>query len=235
MHKNIKKILLGLNIAIVYYLVKIHKLSKDGSEDRPIKSNTLLKKLAKKINKILGLNIVVKGVENISKTTHFIAYSNHRGLYDPLIVLTQMNEPISFVMKKELGEIKIIKKVADITDSRFFGRTPKEDIKTIVDMCDKSKNGVNYLIFPEGTRNDKDELLEFKGGSFKIPLKSHCDILPICLHGTENVLDKNSNDKNITISILEPLTYDDYKDMNAIELSGYVQGLVQKEYDIIKG
>ena len=226
--KRVKKAVLKLNFQIPYYLlkIKIYKIFKKN----PYK---LLKKIAYKLNKALNLDIVILGKENIPKD-NFIIYSNHRGFYDPVVIFSPLNTKISFVMKSDLKERIVIKDIAELTNSRFFFRNPKDDLKTILSMCEESKEGVNYLIFPEGTRNTKETLLDFKGGSFKIPEKSHCDIYPVVLYNTEIVLDKNSNFNKIFIYFLPPIRYNEYKDMKAIQISNYIKDKMQLELDKLR-
>ena len=70
-------------------------------------------------------------------------------------------------------------------------------------------------------------MLEFKAGSFKIPQKTHCDILPIALYYTENVFEENYKDKKLVIHYLPAIHYEDYKEMNSLELAKYVQEEIQ--------
>lgn len=196
------------------------KTTKDGF--------SFIQKISKDMNEKLELNIIVKGKEYLKDLKEpFVIYSNHRGMYDPLLITSQINQNLSYVLKKELINNKLISQVASITNSEYFGRTPKEDLTTILSMINKNKEGTNYLIFPEGTRNTKKELLEFKGGSFKIPLKSYCDILPIAIFYTENVFEKNYKDKKVVLHYLPPIHYDDYKEMNSLDLAKYVQEEIQ--------
>lgn len=187
-----------------------------------------------KFNKQLKLDIEIIGEENIPKE-NFIIYSNHRGLYDPLIISTFIKNNLSFVMKSNLSKNFFINKIGLLTNSEYFERNPKDDLKTIVKMFNCSKNGTNYLIFPEGTRNQSDNLLDFKSGSFKIPLKSKCDIVPICIYNTEYILDKKSKNKpKIYISFLPNLKYEDYKDLKSNVISKIVKNQIQMEFDKLK-
>lgn len=227
LHKNIWKVLLKMNVKIPVYLLKMKSVNRKNEKDYEI-----VKKLADDINKKLNVKIVVSGRENLEELREpFVLYSNHRGMYDPVLIASQIEKELSFVLKKELQENKTINDLAILTNSVYFGRTPKEDLQTIIEMSEKSKNGVNYMIFPEGKRSTESQLQEYKGGSFKIPEKSHCDILPVVLYNTENIFDKHGNDKKVYISFLSPIHYEEYKDKKALELSRIVQKISQDEYE----
>lgn len=226
--KRIKKAIIKLNIQIPYYLLKL-KIYK-ALKKNPYR---LLHKMANKLNKALNLDIYVSGKENIPKDD-FITYSNHRGFYDPVVIFSLLNTELSFVMKQDLQNNSVLKDIADLTNSKFLFRNPKDDLKTIIDMCKEAQEGKNYLIFPEGTRNTKDKLLEFKAGSFKIPQKSKCDIYPVVLYNTEIVLDKDSNFNKIFISFLPPIRYNEYKDMKTTQIAKYVEEKIQTEYNNLR-
>ena len=58
----------------------------------------------------------------------------------------------------------------------------RQSLQVIVNVTNEVKNGRNYLIFPEGTRSKMgNEMLEFKGGSFKAATKAKCPIVPVAL------------------------------------------------------
>ena len=67
----------------------------------------------------------------------------------------------------------------------------KEGLKTILQAISYVKNGISICIFPEGTRNDGEELslLPFHSGSFKIAEKSGCAIVPISLNNTAAIFE----------------------------------------------
>jgi len=85
------------------------------------------------------------------------------------------------------------------------------------------------LIFPEGTRSKKgNEMLEFHGGSFKCALKAKCPIIPLALIDCFKVLDqKGSAPVTVQLHYLEPIPYEEYKDMKTGQLAEYVQAKIK--------
>ena len=90
-------------------------------------------------------------------------------------------------------------------------RDIKQGMKTILEGIDKLKSGISICIFPEGTRNKKEnetELLEFKEGSLKMAEKSGCPIVPIGMnHNSEIFEDHFPKVKraNVSIEFGEPI------------------------------
>ena len=133
-------------------------------------------------------------------------------------------------MKEELSNNVLTCNVAKITGSKFLKRNPRDDLKIVLEMIEETKQGKTFVIFPEGTRNTSDELLEFKAGAFKVPQKAKVDILPAVVYKTENVFDKDTKDKGITIEFLPVIKYDDFKALKTNELSDMVRTQIQTEY-----
>ena len=87
------------------------------------------------------------------------------------------------------------------------------------------RSGVNFLIFPEGTRSRQgNRTQEFKGGSFKSAYKAKCPVVPVALMNAYIPFDKNTIEKvTVKVVYLEPIPYDIYKGMKTVELAAEVK------------
>ena len=90
--------------------------------------------------------------------------------------------------------------------------------------------GRNYVIFPEGTRcRQQNQMLEFKGGTFKTVIDAKKPIVPVALIDCYKVFDNNTiAPVDAQIHYLKPIFYDEYKDMNSTEIAHYVQECIEK-------
>lgn len=69
----------------------------------------------------------------------------------------------------------------------------RQGLQVIKQVAEEVKKGRNYLIFAEGTRSRKgNQLLDFKGGSFKSAVKAQCPIVPVALIDSYKSFDTNS-------------------------------------------
>jgi len=86
------------------------------------------------------------------------------------------------------------------------------------------------LIFPEGTRSkNKNNILEFKGGSFKSAMNARCPIVPVALIDSYKAFDSHSLSKlTVQIHYLKPLYYEDYKEMKSVEIATIVSDMILK-------
>ena len=124
--------------------------------------------------------------ETFDKPTVII--SNHQSMLDSACFMA-LNKKIIMVANKNASENKVIKKVFEWLD--FYSLTVEEVIDTdkLQSFIDK---GYSVVIFPEGERNSASSVLRFHKGAFYLADKMKLDILPVYLHGLNNVLPRNS-------------------------------------------
>lgn len=170
------------------------------------------------------------GVENVPKEDGFLLYGNHQGLFDIVAIGASCPKPLGAVLKKELKGIPFVEQVRLCTNSFCMDREDVRQSMTVInDVIKEVKAGRNYLIFPEGTRSRKgNEMLEFHSGSFKCALKAKCPVVPIAFIDSFKVLDeKGCKPVSVQIHYLEPIAYEEYKDMNTTELANLVRGKIE--------
>ena len=102
-------------------------------------------------------------------------------------------------------------------------------MQVIINVTKEVKAGRNYLIFAEGTRSKNgNHPQEFKGGSFKAAMKAKCPIVPVALIDSYKAFDTGSV-KPLTVQVhfLEPIYYEEYKDMKTTEIAAIVRERIQ--------
>ena len=190
----------------------------------------LLKYITHRANKGGNVTIDAYGVENIPDENGFMFFPNHQGLYDVLAILDVCPKPFSVVAKKEIANIQFLKQVFACMKAYMIDRDDiKQSLQVIINVTNEVKKGRNYLIFPEGTRSKNgNELLEFKGGSFKAATKAKCPIVPVALIDSFKPFDTNTTSQvTVQVHFLKPLYYEDYKDMNTKEIAALVKERIQ--------
>lgn len=190
----------------------------------------LLKYIDRRANKGGRIQIDAHGIENIPEENGFIFYPNHQGLYDVLAIIEACPKPFSVVMKKEVQDVPFLKQVFACMKAYAIDRGDvKQSMKVIVQVSKEVSEGRNFLIFAEGTRSkNQNQLLDFKGGSFKAAMKAKCPIVPVALIDSYKSFDTNSI-KPLTVQVhfLEPLVYEDYKDMKSVDIAAKVRGRIE--------
>lgn len=177
-----------------------------------------------------NVNLEVEGIENIPTEDGFIYYPNHQGMFDIMALFYSSPRPFAFVYKKEVKDVFFLRHVIRATGSLAIDREDiKQSLQVINQMTTEVKQGRNYLIFAEGTRSRKgNELLDFKGGSFKAAQKAKCPIVPCALINSFIPFDENSIRKTtVKLIYLPPLYYEEYQSMKTSEIAKEVKNRIQ--------
>lgn len=177
-----------------------------------------------------NIDLVVTGKEHIPQENGYLMYANHQGLFDILAIVASFPGPLAAVLKKELADIPFLKQIISCTNSFPMDREDiKQSMTVILNVIKEIKKGRNYLIFPEGTRSKKgNKMLEFHAGSFKCATKTKCPILPVALIDSFKVLDqKGTKPVKVQVHYLEPIMYEEYQDMNTVELAAMVRSRIE--------
>ena len=193
--------------------------------------NKFLKAVVKHANKGGNVEIVSSGAENLPEENGFILYPNHQGLYDMLAIIDACDKPVSAVAKIEVSKIQGLKQVMACLKGYYMDREDvRQSMKVIMDVTKEVKEGRNYIIFAEGTRSKMgNQLLDFKGGSFKAATKAKCPIVPVAMLDSFKPFDTGTIDPvKVQVHFLEPLLYEDYKDMNTNEIAKEVKSRIEE-------
>ena len=179
-----------------------------------------------------NVDLTVTGLENIPAEGGFMLYANHQGMFDVLAIAATCQVPLGAVLKKELYNVPFLHQIALCTQSYAMDREDvRQSLTVIQNVTEEVKKGRNYLIFPEGTRSKLgNEMLEFHGGSFRCATKSKCPVVPIALIDSFKVLDqKGSAPVAVQLHYLQPIAYEEYKDLKPAELAALVKERIREK------
>lgn len=207
--------------------------------DRKSLSNAthkFIKLIYKVVLVISGVKTTVKGLENLPDKEEAVLYiGNHRSYFDILISYIYLPGHTGFIAKKEMERFPLFRTWMYYADCLFLDRTDIRDgFKTILAAIDKVKSGVSIFIFPEGSRNDSDTLLDFKGGSFKIAQKSGCRIIPVVQNNTNALLEDHFpkfKKGHTVIEFGKPIDMKELAPEDKKHIETYVQNIMQKMYE----
>ncbi|MBE7719280.1 MAG: 1-acyl-sn-glycerol-3-phosphate acyltransferase [Lacrimispora celerecrescens] len=160
---------------------------------RDVQSLAVVQWIFRILLRMAGVTITVKGRENIPTDQAVLYVGNHRSYFDILVGYVTVPGLMGFVAKKEMEKIPLLSAWMKFVNCLFLDRKNlKEGLKTILTGIEQVKRGVSVWIFPEGTRNREENLLDllpFKEGSIKIAEKSGCPVVPVAISGTAEVFE----------------------------------------------
>ncbi|HIP51268.1 MAG TPA: 1-acyl-sn-glycerol-3-phosphate acyltransferase [Campylobacterales bacterium] len=200
----------------------------------PKKRSKVLHHCNKIIMFLLGGKIISHG-QRENSVDMFV--SNHQGIIDIVALEANENTDIRWVAKKQLF------------DTPWFGyllklpsmiEVDRENKSGLVKLLRDSKETINseikrvICIFPEGTRTDKQELLEFKGGTRIVAEKLELTIQPIIITNSKKLLNehnKTAHNATVHITYLEPINVSKANKGWYNELKMTMQTCIDNEYN----
>jgi len=156
----------------------------------------------------------IEGLEQLKNSRQELVIANHPTLID-VVVLIGLMEQANCVVKQALWQNPFTK--GAVQNAGYILNAGSEQF--IQDCVDKlnQEQAASLLIFPEGTRTEKDTFLnEFQRGAANIALRAKVPIRPILIHCTPSTLTKNekwyhvpSEPFHIQIKVMDALEIDD--------------------------
>lgn len=215
---------------IPIWFFRIYQLSSSNKYDAPTRY-AYLHKITPKAIRSGRIKIKCFGLEKLPKENGYIMFPNHQGLFDALAFLETHERPFVTVMKKEVKNTILLKQIIALLHAEVIDREDvRQSMQVIMNMTRRVKEGENFIIFAEGTRSrDGNNLLEFKGGSFKSAMNARCPIVPVALIDSYKAFDTNSIKKlEVQIHYLKPLLYEEYKGMKSTEIASLVVSRIEQ-------
>ncbi len=226
---RIALMVLRLILKAPYYMFQIWWCGKSKKVTHE-EAYAVVKKVTKNANRAGRVKIESYGIENLPKENGFILFPNHQGMFDVLVFLESCPKPFAFVIKKEASKVILLKQVVEALGSYAMDRDDiKQSMQVILNVAEEVKRGKNFLIFAEGHRSrNGNELLDFKGGSFKSAVKAKCPIVPCALIDSFIPFDENSI-RPVTVKViyLPPMYYEEYKNMKTVEIAAEVKRRIE--------
>ncbi|MGL4873172.1 MAG: lysophospholipid acyltransferase family protein [Clostridium sp.] len=211
---------------------KFNKIKKREGEEKAFEyAQSVFLKWSEDTLRIVGIDLEIKGMENIPKETCAFV-GNHQSILDiPVLKMALRNKTIGFVAKKEALEYPILGFWIKNTNCVPLDRdNPREAIKVITRGAEYIKEGYNMVIFPEGTRSKDGQVHEFKKGSTKLATKAKAPVVPFSIDGTSRCFEDERRFKEgkVTIVFGEPIYTDRISREEEKELASLLENRVKE-------
>lgn len=140
--------------------------------------------------RIAGIRIRVEGAENIPPGVCVFA-SNHASNIDPVALVPNIPRRVALLAKKEVFSVPILSKALHLAKLVPVDRADREAAAESVDTAVKYlKEGLSFLVYPEGTRSPDGHLLPFKKGTFVMAIRAGVPVVPVSLASTQRLMRK---------------------------------------------
>lgn len=141
-----------------------------------------------------GIRVDISGLEHMPQGRACIFMCNHVSNLDPPVVLPLLPGRCSVMLKKELMNIPILGRAMRMGQFIPVERGGKRDAAqaSVIAASEALGNGLNMLVFPEGTRSKDGRLSAFKKGPFFLAMQTMAPVVPVMISGTEKMMRKGS-------------------------------------------
>jgi 1-acyl-sn-glycerol-3-phosphate acyltransferase len=136
-----------------------------------------------------GVQVHVKGLENIKPGTPYVLCMNHQSHMDIPIILVGLPFQFRFAAKKQLFRYPFLgwhlRRSGHVPIDR---ENPHAAIKSLHQAAETIQRGTTVVIFPEGGTSRDGSIKPFKGGGFMLATKSNAPAVPVTIRGSRQVL-----------------------------------------------
>jgi 1-acyl-sn-glycerol-3-phosphate acyltransferase len=140
----------------------------------------------------LGIRTRIEGVENIPPGPCVFA-SNHASNSDPPVILKAIPRRIGVLIKKSVFSVPFMGKAFRMARFVPVDRDNRGGAMNSIHVAaGYMKEGLSFLMFPEGTRSKDGRLLPFKRAGFVLAIEAGVPVVPIACSGAQHILPKGS-------------------------------------------
>jgi putative phosphoserine phosphatase/1-acylglycerol-3-phosphate O-acyltransferase len=159
---------------------------------------------------LIGLNLVIRGEENLWSQRPAVFVFNHQSKADVVIIARLLRRDIAGVGKKEIKRMPLIGKTLELAGTVFIDRANAssaiEAMQPLVDALRNERKSV--VIAPEGTRTISPRLAPFKKGAFHLAVQAGVPMVPIVIHNAGDVAPKGDfvfRPATVEVDVLPPV------------------------------
>lgn len=134
---------------------------------------------------LVGVKIVLRGLEHLEPGRNYIFMSNHVSNLDPPVLIPSIPGRCSVLVKKELFRTPVLGTGMRLAELVPVDRSNRDAaIASVQNAITVLRKGLHIVIYPEGTRSGDGRLLPFKKGPFHLAMDSGVSVVPVTILGT---------------------------------------------------
>ncbi|MBZ5630562.1 MAG: 1-acyl-sn-glycerol-3-phosphate acyltransferase [Acidobacteriia bacterium] len=172
--------------------------------------------------KLGNVRFEIIGRDQLDPAQTYIFMSNHVSNLDPPLLMPQVPNRTSVLVKKELFRTPILGFAMRVAHLVAVDRSNRDAaVASVREAAQVMRSGLNMMIFPEGTRSRDGRLLPFKKGPFYLAIESGFPIVPVTLVGTDEIWPKGkllmqNHKAKAQLVFHTPIWPNDYDDRDAL-------------------
>jgi 1-acyl-sn-glycerol-3-phosphate acyltransferase len=150
----------------------------------------LQKLMSRIILTLCGIEVEVRGLENLAGIDQYIAVSNHQSLLDILVLILYAPGEMRFVAKREIRQVPLVGFVLHHSENIVIDR--RAGGKAIRRAIDVVRHGYSICVFAEGHRYSDNQVHEFSDGAAWLAALTKLPCVPLAISGTASMMPRGS-------------------------------------------
>ena len=194
--------------------------------------NSMMASVGDLVCKMAGIQLAIKGHENLWAHRPAVFLFNHQSSADLFIMAKLLRKDARGVAKKELKSMPVIGQLMQISGVIFLDRQNREKaIEALKPAVDALQNGTSIIIAPEGTRSRDKNLGKFKKGAFHLAMQAGVPVVPVIINNAHDAMPRGSNvfrPTAVEVTVLPPVPTDQWQVEELNERIAEVRGMYLK-------
>lgn len=184
---------------------------------------------------VLRVRVHAKGMEKIPTQGRVLLVCNHLSNADPVVLLHQVKryQTLAFISKRENASMFVVGKMMHKMLCQLINReNDREALKTILKCIDIIKEDkASIAVFPEGYIYNDRLLHPFRGGVFKIALRTQVPIVVCTLQNTQYVFRNAAHLRptDVHFHVIGVLQPEDYRGMTAVQVANLAYTMMAED------
>jgi 1-acyl-sn-glycerol-3-phosphate acyltransferase len=136
-----------------------------------------------------GVRVRVRGRELLDARQNYLFMPNHCSNVDPPVVVAALRRDARMIAKASLFRIPVFGQVMRLAGFVPVVREERASaIASIEQAAGRLRAGLDFVVFPEGTRSRDDVLLPLKKGPFFMALAGGVPVVPVRVRGSRQIM-----------------------------------------------
>ncbi|NUM82304.1 1-acyl-sn-glycerol-3-phosphate acyltransferase [bacterium] len=191
--------------------------------------------------RMAGIKTRVSGLESLRSDRTYIFICNHQSMVDIPLLMAFAPRQLRMIHKKELSWVPLLGFVLWVLKFIPIDRGHREKaIQSLERAVKRIHDGINVVIFADGTRSLDGELKPFKKGAFVLAISAQVDVIPVTISGTINVMHKYRSlfdvrfNREVELIFDPPISTENMTLSQKDELKELVESRIVSNYERVK-
>lgn len=177
-----------------------------------------------------GVDVHAYGTWRLDPEGTYVLMSNHQSHVDVPTLFVALPMVPGFLAKAELRRVPLFGRAMEVGGHVFVDRAKHDRaVEAIAAAAEDIREGGSIVIFPEGTRSRRREVMPFKKGGFHLAKQAGVPIVPIGVRGTAEVLPAHSREilpGTVEVHVGDPIDPARIRALSLDELIDEVRGRI---------